>query len=131
MELFKLTNWKRNIFKAKLFSHSDSVLGCSAERHNIHYIIRNKTQLCLTLLTAESMLTKAAMVSSCGARSSCNFFFPRSIQSAGHKPMAPAQTTLVLCSNRDTSPSEQNRSQLHGRITIPFPWKSSEFSVNL
>lgn len=34
MELFKFTNWKRNIFRAKLFSHSDSVRGCSEGGRN-------------------------------------------------------------------------------------------------
>lgn len=32
MELFRFTNWNKNIFRAKLFSHSDSVRGCSEGR---------------------------------------------------------------------------------------------------
>ena len=37
MELFRLTNWKRNIFRVKLFSHSDSVRGCSVDTRRAEF----------------------------------------------------------------------------------------------
>lgn len=43
----RLTNWKRNILKVKLFSHTDSVLGCSVVRmmkKNVGVEVRHETQ---------------------------------------------------------------------------------------
>lgn len=122
MELFKLTNWKRNIFKAKLFSHSDSVRGCSAEKHNMHDINRNEITLCLNMLTDQSTLTKQEMISTHGipSRLSLLFFFSKCSVCRSQNYCPSSRLRRFYVETQVTSLSVQNRSKLYGKIPIHF-----------